>query len=266
MKPFPATARAGSTLALLALSGCYYVGARYYPYGYYYPAVPTDATQRTVLAQGWLGERRRRPEHPTRVAGGSRVCLFGAYVRRARLLPCVLCPLPMVWLAGLVWAVGVVQLRLRGRRSWALGRSWPLNRRASAIALPNRLAGITFYDEFELLVQTAQAVLAMAGRNEFGASLALLEQAANMILQQFQWRDVAVYGESVARTSDHCVCLVTSTLRPAEPARTGDCNSSCASRMLPGYVRFAQKRPTWLHIHLRCARQPTPRVRVLRRL
>jgi hypothetical protein len=53
MKPFPATARAGSTLALLALSGCYYVGARYYPYGYYYPAVPTDATQRTVLAQGY---------------------------------------------------------------------------------------------------------------------------------------------------------------------------------------------------------------------
>ncbi len=52
MKPFPATARAGSALALLALSGCYYVGPGYYPYGYY-PAVPTDATQRAVPAQGY---------------------------------------------------------------------------------------------------------------------------------------------------------------------------------------------------------------------
>jgi hypothetical protein len=52
MKPFPATARAGSALALLALSGCYYVGPGYYPYGYY-PAVPTVATQREVPAQGY---------------------------------------------------------------------------------------------------------------------------------------------------------------------------------------------------------------------
>jgi hypothetical protein len=52
-----------------------------------------------------------------------------------------------------------------------------LTRRGSAIALRNRLAGVTSDDEFKLFVQTAQAVLAMAGRNEFAASLALLEQA-----------------------------------------------------------------------------------------
>src|ERR1700751_3080260 len=52
MKLFPATARAGSALALLALSGCYYVGPGYYPYGYY-PAVPTVATQHEVPAQGY---------------------------------------------------------------------------------------------------------------------------------------------------------------------------------------------------------------------
>jgi hypothetical protein len=55
MKPFPATARAGSTVVLLALSGCYYVYPGYYPYGYYpngyYPAVPTVATQHEVPAQ-----------------------------------------------------------------------------------------------------------------------------------------------------------------------------------------------------------------------
>ncbi|MGF6267009.1 hypothetical protein OKW49_008003 [Paraburkholderia youngii] len=49
MNPFLATARAGSALALFALSGCYCVG---YPYGYY-PAVPTAATQRDVPAQGY---------------------------------------------------------------------------------------------------------------------------------------------------------------------------------------------------------------------
>ncbi|MGF6966634.1 hypothetical protein OKW43_003662 [Paraburkholderia sp. WC7.3g] len=52
MKPFAATARAGSAVALLALSGCYYVGSGYYPYGYY-PAVPTVATQHEVPAQGY---------------------------------------------------------------------------------------------------------------------------------------------------------------------------------------------------------------------
>jgi len=52
MKPFPATARAGSALALLALSGCYYVGPGYYPYGYY-PAVPAVATQHEVPAQDY---------------------------------------------------------------------------------------------------------------------------------------------------------------------------------------------------------------------
>jgi predicted small lipoprotein YifL len=52
MKPFPATARAGSAVALLALSGCYYVGPGYYPYGYY-PAVPTVATQHEVPVQGY---------------------------------------------------------------------------------------------------------------------------------------------------------------------------------------------------------------------
>src|SRR5205809_221468 len=52
MKPFPATARAGSALALLALSSCYYVGPGYYPYGYY-PAVPAVSTQHEVPAQGY---------------------------------------------------------------------------------------------------------------------------------------------------------------------------------------------------------------------
>jgi hypothetical protein len=52
MKPFPATARAGSALALLALSGCYYVGPGYYPYGYY-PAVRAVATRHEVPAQGY---------------------------------------------------------------------------------------------------------------------------------------------------------------------------------------------------------------------
>jgi hypothetical protein len=52
MKPSPATARAGSAVALLALSGCYYVPPGYYPYGYY-PAVPTVATQHEVPAQGY---------------------------------------------------------------------------------------------------------------------------------------------------------------------------------------------------------------------
>jgi predicted small lipoprotein YifL len=52
MKPFPAMARAGSALALFALSGCYYIGPVYYPYGYY-PAVPTTATQHGVAAQDY---------------------------------------------------------------------------------------------------------------------------------------------------------------------------------------------------------------------
>jgi hypothetical protein len=50
MNPFSATARVSGAAALLALSGCYYVGPGYYPYGYYgsYPPVPTDATQHSV--------------------------------------------------------------------------------------------------------------------------------------------------------------------------------------------------------------------------
>lgn len=56
MGSFPAAMRAGSALALFALSGCYYVGPGYYPYGYYpygyYPAVPAYATQREVPVQG----------------------------------------------------------------------------------------------------------------------------------------------------------------------------------------------------------------------
>jgi hypothetical protein len=52
MKRFLATARAGSALALLALSGCYHVGPGYYPYGYY-PVVPAYATQRELPVQGY---------------------------------------------------------------------------------------------------------------------------------------------------------------------------------------------------------------------
>ncbi|GAB7521499.1 hypothetical protein [Paraburkholderia sp. 2C] len=52
---FPAAMRVSSAVALLALSGCYYVG--YYPYGYYpygyYPAVPAYATQREVPVQSY---------------------------------------------------------------------------------------------------------------------------------------------------------------------------------------------------------------------
>jgi hypothetical protein len=50
-----------------------------------------------------------------------------------------------------------------------------LNRRVSAIALIHLLAGEAD-DEFEFFVQTAQALLAMAGRNECAVSLALLEK------------------------------------------------------------------------------------------
>ncbi|MEM5372745.1 hypothetical protein V4C53_42980 [Paraburkholderia azotifigens] len=52
MKPFPAMARAGSVLALVALTGCYYVGPGYYPYGYY-AAAPTVISQHEGPAQDY---------------------------------------------------------------------------------------------------------------------------------------------------------------------------------------------------------------------
>lgn len=118
MKPFPAMARAGSAVALLALSGCYYVGPGYYPYGYYPAVVPAVATQHEVPAQGYgypngADAQNIPPASPGEPAYVSPVpvhvapAYYPAYYPR---------------LARLVVAVSVVQLWILERWAWSLSR------------------------------------------------------------------------------------------------------------------------------------------------